>query len=70
MDENILDLDMAFADTDTQLYYIWKSLCQMNQKISKLEAAVDQLTSAISNFKVTGITITESEHISYTHTKK
>lgn len=70
MNDNILDLDMAFADTDTQLYYIWKSLRQMNQNISKLEAAVDQLTSAINNIKVTGITITESEHIRYTHTMK
>ena len=70
MDDSIMDLDVAFADPDTKLYYIWKALCRMERKISKLEAAVDRLECAVNNFEVTGITITESEHMHYTYTKE
>lgn len=70
MDDNILDLDVAFADPDTKLYYIWKALCRIDQRISKLETAVNRLESAVNSFEVSGITITEAEHISYKYTKE
>ena len=67
MDIDISELDFSFADPDEKLDYIWKLLCQMEQKISKLEVAIGRLEYAINHFEVTGITFTESEHISYTY---